>query len=30
LAVEDGILPGLYTTALGLPVVIFNTRKGIE
>lgn len=30
LAVEDGILPGLYTTALGLSVVIFNTKKGIE
>lgn len=27
---EAGILPGLYTAILGLPVVIFSSKKGIE
>ena len=29
LLVEEGLLPGLYTTLFGLPIVVFNSRKGI-
>jgi rod shape-determining protein MreD len=29
LLIEEGLLPGLYTTLFGLPIVVFNSRKGI-
>jgi hypothetical protein len=27
--IEEGLLPGLYTTLFGLPIVVYNSRKGI-
>ena len=29
LLIEEGLLPLLYTTLFGLPIVVFNSRKGI-
>jgi len=29
LMIEEGLLPGLYTTLFGLPIVVFNSKKGI-
>ena len=29
LIIEEGLLPGIYTTLFGLPVVVYNSRKGI-
>jgi rod shape-determining protein MreD len=29
LLIEEGLLPGLYTTLFGLPIVVYNSRKGI-
>lgn len=28
LMIEEGLLPGLYTTLFGLPIVVFNSKKG--
>ncbi len=30
LLIEDGILPGIYTALFGIPIIIFNPKKGIE
>jgi len=29
-AIEDGILPGLFTALFSIPIVILNPKKGIE
>jgi rod shape-determining protein MreD len=29
LIMEEGLLPGLYTTLFGLPILVFNSKKGI-
>ena len=28
LMIEEGLLPGLFTTLFGLPIVVFNSKKG--
>ena len=28
LLIEEGLLPGLYTTLFGIPIVVFNSKKG--
>jgi cell shape-determining protein MreD len=28
LMIEEGLLPGLFTTLFGLPIVVFSSKKG--
>lgn len=30
LLIEEGMLPGIYTAVFGIPILIFNPKKGIE